>query len=97
MAALYGGTVLTPGIISDEGLQTYLQSIARFKEATRKAKVEVEIQNHPIFDGTPERLARLKAAAPGDPHPFVIGNARYISMWNIVSECIQAEIARREP
>jgi metallo-beta-lactamase class B len=50
MAALYGGTVLTPGIISDEGLQTYLKSVARFKEATRKAKVEVEIQNHPLMD-----------------------------------------------
>ena len=27
MAALYGGTVLTPAIISDEGLQTYLKSV----------------------------------------------------------------------
>ena len=58
--------------------------------------VEVEMQNHPIFDGTLERLARLKTAKPGDPNPFVIGNGRYLAMWNIVSECIQAEIARRD-
>jgi hypothetical protein len=56
----------------------------------------VEVQNHPIFDGTPERLARLKTAKPGDANPFVIGNSRYIAMWNIVSECMQAEIARRD-
>jgi hypothetical protein len=54
------------------------------------------MQNHPIFDGTPERLASLKTARPGDPNPFVIGNARYLAMWNIVSACMQAEIARRD-
>jgi hypothetical protein len=58
--------------------------------------VEVEVQNHPIFDGMPEKLAKLKGAKPADPNPFVIGNDRYLKMWNIVSECIQAEIARRE-
>jgi metallo-beta-lactamase class B len=97
MAGLFGGTVLTTGILTTDALKQYTQSVAAYLDLARKMNVEVEIQNHPIFDGTPERLARLKAAAPGDPHPFVIGNARYISMWNIVSECIQAEIARREP
>ena len=43
----------------------------------------------------PGKLAKLKAARAGDPNPFVIGNSRYLKMWNIVSECIQAEIARR--
>jgi len=56
----------------------------------------VEVQNHPIFDGMPERLARLRAAPTANPNPFVIGNDRYLRMWNIVSECIQAEIARRD-
>ena len=58
--------------------------------------VEVELQNHPIFDGMPDKLAKLKTAKPSDPNPFVIGNDRYLKMWNIVSECIQAEIARRD-
>ena len=65
MAALFGGTVLTPGIISDEGLQTYLQSVARFKEATRKAKVDVEIQNHPLMDPIQVKLDRLRARTEG--------------------------------
>jgi len=58
-------------------------------------KVEVEIQNHPIFDGMPEKLAKLKTLNPKDPNPFIVGNDRYLKMWNIVSECMQAEIARR--
>jgi hypothetical protein len=44
----------------------------------------------------PDKLARLKSAKDSDPNPFVIGNDRYLRMWNIVSECIQAEIERRE-
>ena len=58
-------------------------------------KVEVELQNHPIFDGMPEKLAKLKTMKSGDANPFIVGTDRYIKMWNIVSECVQAEIARR--
>jgi len=96
MAGLFGGTVLTTGILTTDALKQYIQSIAHYLETAKKMNVEVELQNHPIFDGTPDRLARIKAAKPGDPNPFAVGNERYLKMWNIVSECIQAEVARRE-
>jgi metallo-beta-lactamase class B len=96
IAGLFGGTVLTTGILTTDALKQYIQSIAHYLETARKMNVEVELQNHPIFDGMPEKLAKLKSAKPADPSPFVIGNDRYLKMWNIVSECIQAEIARRE-
>ena len=96
MAGLFGGTVLTTGILTTDALKQYTQSIAAYLEIAKRTNVDVEIQNHPIFDGTPERLGALRAAKPGDPNPFVIGSGRYQAMWNIVSECIQAEIARRE-
>jgi len=96
VAGLFGGTVLTTGILTTDALKQYTQSIAHYLETARKMNVEVELQNHPIFDGTPERLVRIKAAKPGDANPFVVGNDRYLKMWNIISECIQAEIARRE-
>jgi metallo-beta-lactamase class B len=96
MAGLFGGTVLTTGILATDALKQYTRSIAAYIETAKQMNVEVELQNHPIFDGTPERLARLKIAKPGDPNPFVIGNGRYLAMWTIVSECIQAEIARRD-
>ena len=95
MAALYGGTVLTPGIISDEGLQTYLQSVARFKEATRKAKVEVEIQNHPLMDPIQVKLDRLKTRTKGQPNPFVVGTKGYQTFLDVMSICTEANIARR--
>ena len=94
--ALFGGTVLTTGILTTEALKQYTQSIAQFLETAKRMNVEVELQNHPIFDGMPDRLVRLKTMKPNETNPFVIGNARYLAMWNIVSECIQAEIARRE-
>ena len=96
MAALYGGTVLTPGIISDEGLQTYLQSIARFKEATRKAKVEVEIQNHPLMDPIQVKLDRLRTRTKGHPNPFVVGAKGYQTFLDVMSICTEANIARRK-
>jgi metallo-beta-lactamase class B len=95
MAGVFAGTVLTTGILTDDALKQYTQSIARYLDVAARMRVEVELQNHPIFDGTPERLARLRAARPGEPHPFVVGNDRYLAMWRIVSECMQAEIARR--
>jgi metallo-beta-lactamase class B len=96
MAALYGGTVLTPGIISDEGLQTYLQSVARFKEATRKAKVEVEIQNHPLMDPIQVKLDRLRARTKGQPNPFVVGTKGYQAFLDVMSICTEANIERRK-
>jgi len=95
MAGLFGGTVLTTGILTTDALKQYVQSIAHYLETAKRMNIEVEVQNHPIFDGMPDRLSRFKAARPTDPNPFVIGNDRYLRMWNIVSECIQAEIARR--
>jgi len=94
-AGLFGGTILTLDRITTDGLKQYTQSIAHYLDTAKKMKVEVEIQNHPIFDGTPERLAKLKALKAGEPNPFIIGTDRYVKMWNIVSECVQAEIARR--
>ena len=96
IAGLFGGTVLTTGILTTDALKQYTQSIAQYLETAKRMNVEVELQNHPIFDGMPDRLVRLKTMRANEANPFVIGNARYLTMWNIVSECIQAEIARRE-
>jgi hypothetical protein len=57
--------------------------------------VDVAIQNHALFDSTPERVARLKARKPGELNPFVMTTDKYIKLWEISSGCIRAEIARR--
>jgi metallo-beta-lactamase class B len=95
MAGLFGGTILTVDRITTPGLKQYVQSIDHYLGAAKRLKVDVEMQNHPIFDMTPDRLARLKTRKAGEPHPFMSGTDRYVTFWSVLSECIQAEIARR--
>jgi metallo-beta-lactamase class B len=96
IAAMYGGTILTPGIVSDEGLQTYLKSVAHFKEETKKAKVAVELQNHPLMDPIQPKLDKLKDRKKGEPNPFVLGQANYQKFVDVISACTEVNIARRK-
>lgn len=96
VAGLFGGTVLAAGFVPLPGLQQYVASIAHYREIAQQMNVDVEIQNHPIFDDTPARIAALGTRAPGSPHPFVMGNARYLRFWDVVSECMQASLIQRQ-
>lgn len=95
-AGLYGGTILTPGRISDEGMKQYISSIAHYREFARKMNVDVELQNHPLYDGMEAKLARLKERKPGSPHPFVVGRDGYDRFLTVMSECTQAQLERRK-
>jgi metallo-beta-lactamase class B len=96
VAGLFGGTVLAADYVSRPGLMQYIDSIAHYLEVAERMEVDVEVQNHPIFDDTPARVAALATRRPGDPHPFVMGTDRYLRFWKIVSECMQAQIIRRD-
>jgi metallo-beta-lactamase class B len=96
MAAMYAGTVLTPGIVSDEGLETYRKSVAHFKEETKRAKVEVELQNHPLMDPIQDKLDKLKARKKGEPNPFVTGQGNYRKFLDVMAACTDVNIARRK-
>jgi metallo-beta-lactamase class B len=96
MAAMYGGTILTPGFVSDEGLQMYPKSVAHFEEQTEKAKVEVELQNHPLMDAIQPKLDKLKTRKAGEPNPFVVGQGEYQKFLQVMSGCAEVNIARRK-
>ncbi len=96
MAAMYAGTILLPERIPDEGLQTYLQSLAHFKAATKQAKVDVELQNHPLMDPIQAKLDRLRARPPRGPNPFVVGEADYQKFVDVISVCTEVNLARRK-
>lgn len=96
MAGLFGGTVLATAYVSTPGLQQYVDSIASYLTVAEQMQVDVEIQNHPIFDDTPGRLAALASRSPGQPHPFVMGVNQYQQFWQIISQCMQADLVRRE-
>jgi metallo-beta-lactamase class B len=96
MAAMYAGTVLTPGFVSDEGLAQYAKSVPHFEDETKKAKVEVELQNHPLMDPIQPKLDILKARKPGEPNPFVVGKGEYQKFLEVMGACTEVNIARRK-
>ena len=96
MAALYGGTILTPGPISDEGLATYLKSVDHFRTETKKAGVEVALQNHPLMLPLQANIDKLQSRRKGDPNPFVIGKANYQKFVDVMYQCSEVNIARRK-
>ncbi len=97
IAGMFAGTMLSSFLRSSTpGIEQYIDSIDRYLVVAERMNVEVEVQNHPLFDDTPARLERLKTRKPGDPHPFVMGNDAYSRFWRVIAECMQAEIARRD-
>lgn len=93
MAGLFGGMFLTPTTPTPEAMAQYVKSVQHYRDVAKMMKVEVEIQNHPLMDGFPERLA--KVATHKGPNPFVVGEAGYQRFLTIMEECEEAQIARR--
>ena len=96
IAGLFGGSILIPGRIPDEGLLQYIRSVEHFGDVARKMNVEVELQNHPLYDGLEGKLERLKARGAGQPNPFVVGQASYQRFLTVMTECTRAQIERRK-
>jgi metallo-beta-lactamase class B len=95
-AALFGGSILLVSRIPDEGLRQYVQSLERFAAVTQRLGVDVEIQNHPLYDGFAAKLERLAARRAGEPHPFVVGPDGYQRFLTVMRECANAQLARRQ-
>jgi metallo-beta-lactamase class B len=95
MAALFGGAWLTPQILSDEALETYRQSVARFKAATARAHVEVLLQNHMLMDPIQPKLDALAARRQGAVNPFVVGESQYQKFVDVMDGCTRVNLARR--
>lgn len=94
-AGLFGGSVLIPTRIPDDGLRQYIQSIERWAAVTRSMNVDVEIQNHPLYDGFTAKLQRLKRRTAGQPNPFVVGREAYQRFLQVMAACTSVQLARR--
>jgi len=94
-AALFGGAWLTPGILSDQALQTFLESVQRFKTSTQRANVDVLLQNHMLMDPIQPKLDALAARQRGDRNPFVVGTAEYQKFVGVMEGCTRVNLARR--
>jgi metallo-beta-lactamase class B len=96
VAALFGGASLTPQTLTDDTFQTYLASVLRFKDATKKAHVDVALQNHPLMIPIQERIDVLARRGARDPNPFVVGAAEYQKFVDVMVGCSRVQIARRQ-
>jgi hypothetical protein len=97
MAAMYGSSPLSFDGIPRANVEQTIAGIAHFAEATARAGVDVELQNHPLFDDMWSKVAALDARAQnGGRHPFVVGRDGYRNFMTVMSECFKAELARRE-
>ncbi len=94
-AGLFGGTVLTAGFVTADGLRDYVRSIQKYARIAADSHVDVEIQNHPLMDGFAGRLEQLKKRRAQDPHPFVISESAYGAFLSVISECSQAQLIRK--
>jgi hypothetical protein len=95
MAGLFGGLIIDDSLASTEQLRQYVRSIKHFAGAARGNDVEVEFENHIMFDGTFEKMQALVTRRTGAPNPFVVGENGYQGFLRVARECAQATLADR--
>lgn len=94
-AGLFGGSILIPGFLQPDALAQYITSVEHWAAVTAAHNVDVEIQNHPLYDGMLGRLERLRTRQPGQPNPFVVGREAYQRFTRVMADCIRVQLARR--
>jgi metallo-beta-lactamase class B len=97
VAGLFGGSVLISDRMPEQALKQYIASIAHYAEVARQKKVDVELQNHPLFDTLYVKLLDIRNRGPSDPNPFVVGPSEYQKFLTVMSECAQASLSRHGP
>jgi len=95
VAALFGGSWLTPGLLNDEAMKTYIASVGHFRQATMDAGVDAWLQNHPLMVPFQDWLTRLASRGRNDTNPFVVGRAEYQKFLDVIDGCSRIALARR--
>ena len=95
VAGLFGGSWLTPGLLNDEAMQTYIASVAHFRQAAADAGVDAWLQNHPLMVPFQDWLTRLSSRTANDANPFVVGRAEYQRFLDVIEGCSRIALARR--
>jgi metallo-beta-lactamase class B len=85
-----GGTV---SFLKEDEIDTYVNSAHRFRDMD--TTIDVEMTNHPFFDGMLPKLELLAARAPGGPHPAVTGNAAFRRWMDVFADCARKTAAAK--
>jgi metallo-beta-lactamase class B len=89
LVAEWGGTAFNfPRSV--DAFKIYAASAERFRTIAANAGADAIISNHSDYDGSKEKLPKLKARKPGDPNPYVIGNDAVKRYQTVAAECAKA-------
>jgi len=94
-AAIMGGLILGLERATPEMLRQYVTSLERLRAASRAAHVDVELENHPIFDNFAIKIDQLASRKIGAPNPLVVGEKAYDDFLAVNQECAAANLAAR--
>jgi metallo-beta-lactamase class B len=94
--ATWGGTAFNFGPDRPR-LMAYSKSAERFLDLATKAKADVILSNHTVFDGSKTKLPAIKTRRAGDPHPYVVGMDSVQRFVKTVNECAKAAIEITAP
>jgi metallo-beta-lactamase class B len=95
VAALFGGSWLTPGLLNDDAMRTYIASVEHFRKATVDAGVDTWLQNHPLMVPFQDWLTRLASRGGTGANPFVVGRTDYQKFLDVMEGCSRIALARR--
>jgi metallo-beta-lactamase class B len=93
VAGLLGAPMLVPP--PDAAVRQHIESLAHFGGIAKTMKVDVELLNHPMMDGTPAKIARLQTRTERSPNPFVVGVNSYQRFLSVSSDCLKGVLVRR--
>jgi metallo-beta-lactamase class B len=93
VAELWGGNSFNFQPV-EANYTTYADSVTKFAQVARDRGANVQLGNHPNFDESLEKIAKLKTRAAGQPHPFVIGAEGVQRTLTVQRECALAARAK---
>jgi metallo-beta-lactamase class B len=93
VAELWGGNSFNFQPI-EANYSTYANSAAKFAQVAKDRGADVQLGNHPNFDDSLAKIAKLKTRTAGQPHPFVVGSDGVQRILTVQRECALAARAR---
>jgi len=73
---------------------TYANSVDKFAAVAKAKGADVQLGNHPNFDDSLEKIAKLTARTSGQRHPFVVGADGVQRILTVQRECALAARAK---
>jgi hypothetical protein len=70
--------------------------VKKFEVATRRAGVDVVLQNHPLMLPLQQQLDRIAVREQQAPNPFVVGREAYQRFLGVLEGCTSVNISRRK-